>query len=73
MIMRAALAHTISCWLLDKVDGVALNAPDANQDEKSFRSELFIGTPRYILLDAYCTGIQAGDGGSACCCGQDKS
>lgn len=38
VIMRAALAYTISRWLLDKVDGVALNAPDADQDEMPFRS-----------------------------------
>jgi hypothetical protein len=38
VIVRAAQAYTISRWLLDKVDGLARNAPDADQDEKSFRS-----------------------------------
>jgi hypothetical protein len=30
VIVRAAQAYTISRWLLDKVDGVALNVPDAD-------------------------------------------
>jgi hypothetical protein len=38
VIVRAAQAYTISRRLLDKVDGVALNVSDADQDEKSFHS-----------------------------------
>jgi hypothetical protein len=38
VIERAAQAYTISSRLLDKVDGVALNVSDADQDEKSFHS-----------------------------------